>query len=68
MSTLMPHAPLHMPTDPVCYNIVGAQGLQVDPKKIAVVKDCPVPNDRAQLQKFWGLENYIKKFVVAHMS
>lgn len=45
-------------------HIVGAQGLRVDPAKIAVVKDWPVPKDRTSLQKFWGLANYFRKFIM----
>ena len=45
-------------------HIVGGQGLQVDPKKVSVVKDWPVPNNRTELQKFWGLANYFRKFMM----
>lgn len=41
-------------------HIVGAQGLRVDPQKVAVVQDWPVPKDRTALQKFWGLANYFR--------
>ena len=33
-------------------HIVGAQALQVDPKKVAIVKEWPVPNDVTQLRSF----------------
>ena len=33
-------------------HIVGADGLRVDPNKIAIVKDWPVPQDKTALQKF----------------
>ncbi len=45
-------------------HIVGAQGLRVDPAKVAVVQDWPVPKDRTELQKFWGLANYFRKFIL----
>ena len=43
--------------------IVGAQGLQVDPKKVAIVQDWPVPTGVALLRSFLGLANYFRKFV-----
>ena len=45
-------------------HVVGAQGLRVDPAKIVVVRDWPVPTNRTSLQKFWGLANYLRKFVM----
>ena len=45
-------------------HVVGAQGLRVDPAKVAVVQDWPVPKDRTELQKFWGLDNYFRKFIL----
>ena len=45
-------------------HIIGAKGLQVDPRKIAIVKDWPVPESRNELQKFYGLANYFRKFVL----
>ena len=44
-------------------HIVGAQGLQVDPKKVAIVRDWPVPTGVALLRSFLGLANYFRKFV-----
>ena len=51
-------------------HIVGADhdGLQVDPWKVAIVKDWPVPKDRTALQKFWGLANYFRKFIMGWAS
>ena len=45
-------------------HIVGAQGLRVDPQKVAIVQNWPVPKDRTSLQKFWGLANYFRKFIM----
>ena len=45
-------------------HIVGADGLRVDPKKVAIVQDWPAPRDRTALQKFWGLANYFRKFII----
>ncbi len=45
-------------------HIVGALRLRVDARKVCVVKDWPVPTDRNALQKFWGLANYFRKFIM----
>ena len=45
-------------------HIVGADALHVDPKKVAIVQDWPAPRDRTALQKFWGLANYFRKFII----
>ena len=45
-------------------HVVGAGGLRVDPKKVAIVQDWPAPRDRTALQKFWGLANYFRKFII----
>ena len=45
-------------------HIVGAQGLHVDPQKVAIVQDWAVPLDRISVQKFWGLANYFRKFAM----
>ncbi len=45
-------------------HIVGAQGLCVDPKKVSILQDWPVPKTRTELQKFWGLANYFRKFIM----
>ena len=44
-------------------HIVGAQGLQVDPKKVGMVQDWPVPSGQAQMRSFSGLANYFRKFI-----
>ena len=44
-------------------HIVGARGLQVDPKKVAIVQDWPVPTCVALLRSFLGLANYFRKFI-----
>ena len=45
-------------------HIVGAQGLCVDPQKVVIVQDWPVPKDKNSLQKFWGLANYFRKIIM----
>ena len=46
-------------------HIVGAQGPCVDPQKIAIVQDWPVLKDNNSLQKFWGVANYFRKFIMS---
>ena len=44
-------------------HIVGKDGVRVDPKKVAVVKDWPVPGNKLQVLSFLGFANYFRKFV-----
>ena len=44
-------------------HIVGAQGLRADPAKVAIVQEWPVPNNRHELQRSWGLANYIRNVI-----
>lgn len=49
-------------------HIVGKDGLKVDPKKIAVIRDWPTPQDVSQLRSFLGLANYFRRFVQGYSS
>jgi hypothetical protein len=49
-------------------HIVGKDGVKVDPKKVAVVQDWPVPNDVHKLRQFLGLTNYFRKFILGYSS
>ena len=44
-------------------HIVGRGGLKVDPKKISVVHDWPVPVNVHDVRRFLGLANYFRKFI-----
>ncbi len=44
-------------------HIVGADGIRVDPAKVAAVSSWPVPKDLHQLRSFMGLTNYFRKFM-----
>ena len=42
-------------------HVVGAEGIEVDPRKIEVVKDWPTPKDVHNVRQFLGLTNYFRK-------
>jgi hypothetical protein len=44
-------------------HIVGEQGTQVDPDKVAVVKNWPRPKTPGDVRSFLGLANYFRKFI-----
>jgi hypothetical protein len=45
-------------------HIVGRLGIAVDPAKVAVVKDWPVPKNVSELRAFLGLCNFFRRFVL----
>ena len=47
-------------------HIISAKGIQVDPAKVAAVKDWPVPQSKHDMQKFLGLANYFHKFIMGY--
>ena len=49
-------------------HIVGVDGIKVDPAKIQVVKDFPVPRNLKELQQFLGLANYFRRFVQGYSA
>lgn len=44
-------------------HIVGAEGVKVNPAKIAAVNDWPRPTNVHQVRSFLGLANYFRKFI-----
>lgn len=53
---------------PFLGHIVGREGIKVNPKKIEVVQNWPVPTDVQQLRQFLGLTNYFRKFILGYSS
>ena len=47
-------------------HIISAKGIQVDPAKVSIVKDWPVPQSKHDMQKFLGLANYFCKFIMGY--
>ena len=48
--------------------MVGRDGIKVDPAKIAVIQEWPVPTSTTELRQFWGLANYFRKFIQGYSS
>lgn len=54
------------PAVPFLGHIVTAAGVQVDPRKTAVVQQWPVPQSIDELRSFLGFANYFRKFIRAY--
>jgi hypothetical protein len=44
-------------------HIVGAEGIKVDPAKVAAVSDWPVPTSPGDVRSFLGLATYFRRFI-----
>ncbi|XP_070021859.1 uncharacterized protein [Nicotiana sylvestris] len=49
-------------------HVISAEGIQVDPKKIAAVKDWPRPISATKIRSFLGLAGYYRQFVEGFSS
>ena len=49
-------------------HVVGRDGIKVDPAKIAVIQEWPVPTSTTELRQFLGLANYFRKFIQGYSS
>ncbi|KAJ3649934.1 hypothetical protein Zmor_021650 [Zophobas morio] len=43
--------------------VVGAEGIKIDPKSIAAIRDYPAPNNPTEVKRFLGMVNYVAKFI-----
>ena len=48
--------------------VVSKQGVRVDPKRVAVVRDWPIPTKKLQVMSFPGFANYFEKFIQGFAS
>ena len=44
-------------------HIISSEGIEVDPKKMEAVKNCPRPLDLTDIRSFLGLAEYYRRFV-----
>jgi RNase H-like domain found in reverse transcriptase/Reverse transcriptase (RNA-dependent DNA polymerase) len=51
-------------------HIVGANGLQMEEKKVETVVKCPRPTNKVEVQSFLGFANYYRRFIkgFSHMA
>ncbi|KAJ9523637.1 hypothetical protein QJQ45_007339 [Haematococcus lacustris] len=49
-------------------HIVGRQGIAVDPAKVQVIKEWPVPSSLKELQAFLGLANFFRRFIAGYST
>eukprot|EP00798_Chlamydomonas_sp_ICE-L_P006677 gene6677-biopygen1870 len=49
-------------------HIIGRDGVKVNPKKVATVRDWPTPRHAKHVQQFLGLTNYFRKFIQGYSS
>jgi hypothetical protein len=49
-------------------HVVSVDGVRMDPRKTAAVRDWPVPTSVQDLRKFLGLTNYFRKFIARYSS
>jgi hypothetical protein len=44
-------------------HIFGTQGISPDPKKVAAIKNAPVPKDVGEVRSFLAMTNYVGRFI-----
>lgn len=49
-------------------HVVGAQGLRLDPKKVEIVKNWPVPKTASELRSFTGFANHHRNFTQGYAN
>jgi len=64
----LPKCSFNQPEVQFLGHIVGRDGIKVNPKKIEVVKDWPIPKDVKQIRQFLGLTNYFRRFIQGYSS
>ena len=49
-------------------HVVSAEGVQVDPKKVSVIRDWPPLRDKHAVQQFLGLGSYFKHYIQGYVK
>ena len=49
-------------------HVFTEQGLKPDPPKVQAIADIPPPEDKAALQRFLGMMNYLGRFIPNHSN
>ncbi|PWA58030.1 hypothetical protein CTI12_AA406450 [Artemisia annua] len=49
-------------------HIISARGVQMDPKKVLLVREWPVPKNQRQVRGFLGLAGYYRRFIRGYAS
>ena len=44
-------------------HVISRDGIKADPKKVHAVSNLPQPTNKTELQKFFGILNYLGKFI-----
>ena len=44
-------------------HVISDEGISIDPKKVTVVAEWPVPKDKTEVRSFLGLASYYRRFV-----
>jgi hypothetical protein len=49
-------------------HIFGTQGISPDPKKVAAIKNAPVPKDVGEVRSFLAMTNYVGRFIANYST
>ena len=44
-------------------HLISSKGIQVDPKKIQIIQDLPIPSTKKDIRSFLGHARYYKRFI-----
>ena len=44
-------------------HLISRDGIKADPKKVHAISNLPQPTNKTELQKFFGMLNYLEKFI-----